>query len=72
MKRIGDPDEAIDVLGGTAQVARLLQVGDNVVSNWRTRGFPPRRFVEIGGLLKQRGYDAAPAMFGLNPAKRTR
>ena len=72
MKKIGDTDEAIDVLGGTAQMARLLQVGDNVVSNWRSRGFPPKRYEEIGGLLRQRGYQASPALFGLNPARRTR
>jgi hypothetical protein len=61
---INTADEAIDRLGGTAKLARLLAVGDNVVSNWRTRGFPPGRYFEVGALLKEKRIKFSPALFG--------
>lgn len=34
------PDEIIDALGGTSEVARLCQVSDPAVSQWRHNGIP--------------------------------
>ncbi|HSR80892.1 MAG TPA: YdaS family helix-turn-helix protein [Hyphomicrobiaceae bacterium] len=66
-RKVNNATEAIDVLGGTAAVARLLGVRDNVVSNWRVRGVPPARYLELGDLLKRRRIKFTPDLFGLNP-----
>ncbi len=49
-------DAAIDALGGTASVARLLGVLPSAVSNWRKYGcFPPRLLLELRSIAVSRG-----------------
>ena len=43
--------EIIDKLGGTATVARLLEVKPNNVSNWKLQGIPWRYRNPIGEML---------------------
>ena len=66
-RKVNNATEAIDVLGGTAAVARLLGVRDNVVSNWKVRGVPPVRHIQLGNVLKRRRIKFDPALFGLHP-----
>jgi DNA-binding transcriptional regulator YdaS (Cro superfamily) len=66
-RKVNSAAEAIDVLGGTAAVARLLGVRDNVVSNWKVRGVPPARHLQLGSALKRRRIKFDPALFGLHP-----
>lgn len=37
----------IDILGGSAAVARLCQVRSQAVSQWRRRGIPPARLAYL-------------------------
>ncbi|MRV72536.1 hypothetical protein GJ700_12530 [Duganella sp. FT92W] len=39
------PDEIIDALGGTSEVARLCQVSNAAVSQWRENGIPNSRIM---------------------------
>ena len=34
------PDQIIDELGGTAEVARLCEISSQAVSQWRSNGIP--------------------------------
>lgn len=45
MPKLGrmDASKLIDALGGTAEVARLCQVKQPSVSEWRRNGIPPAR-----------------------------
>lgn len=43
--------EAIVVLGGNRKVAELLNTKERVVSNWRSRGLPPKTFRRFKELL---------------------
>ena len=49
------PDLIIDKLGGTSELATALSVDPPVVSNWRERGIPPRRWPEIVAVAESRG-----------------
>jgi hypothetical protein len=40
-------NEIIDKLGGTAEVARLCEVKQPSVSEWRTSGIPPARLMYL-------------------------
>lgn len=40
-----DPNQIIDALGGTAEVARLCDVKPPSVSEWRTSGIPKARLM---------------------------
>jgi hypothetical protein len=40
-----DPNEVIDALGGTSQTARLCEVSDPAVAQWRTDGIPKSRLM---------------------------
>jgi hypothetical protein len=46
-------DGIIDALGGTKKVAEGLGIDLPVVSNWRERGIPPRRWPAILDLAKR-------------------
>lgn len=39
------PDQIIDALGGTSEIARLCQVSDPAVSQWRKSGIPRARLM---------------------------
>jgi DNA-binding transcriptional regulator YdaS (Cro superfamily) len=43
----------IDLLGGTAKVARMCKVDNAAVSNWRVRGIPADRFMFLGARIEQ-------------------
>ncbi len=64
LKRIHTPNEAIDMAGGTAVVARRFGVQIAVVSNWRARGFPPDSYVAWQRLLNEHGCMAPPSLWG--------
>ena len=38
----------IDLLGGTAKVARMCKVDPAAVSNWRIRGIPSDKYMFLG------------------------
>lgn len=49
------PDQIIDALGGTSEVARLCAVSDPSVSQWRKAGIPAdmRRIDQLAAQLAQ-------------------
>jgi len=42
----------IDLLGGTAKVARMCKVDSAAVSNWRIRGIPADKFMFLGARIE--------------------
>lgn len=58
---------AIDALGGTTTVAAMLALDYRVISNWRTRGFPPDVYDALAPLLRKRGFTVPPGFFGQRP-----
>jgi len=42
----------IDLLGGTAKVARMCKVDPAAVSNWRIRGIPGDKFMLLGARIE--------------------
>lgn len=47
MDNILTADEIIDALGGTSEVARLCEVKDPSVSQWRRHGIPNYRLMYL-------------------------
>jgi hypothetical protein len=45
----------IDALGGTMAVSRALGLNKGIVSGWRTRGIPPRRWAALVRLADKKG-----------------
>jgi DNA-binding transcriptional regulator YdaS (Cro superfamily) len=43
----------IDLLGGTAQVARMCKVDPAAVSAWKVRGIPADRFMFLGARIEE-------------------
>jgi len=43
----------IDLLGGTAKVAKMCKVDNAAVSNWRVRGIPADRFMFLGARIEK-------------------
>jgi len=48
-------DEILDVLGGESAVASLLGCGPSSVSNWKARGLPKGRWVDLVTLGAEKG-----------------
>jgi DNA-binding transcriptional regulator YdaS (Cro superfamily) len=48
-------DEILDVLGGESAVATMLGCGPSSVSNWKSRGLPKGRWVDLVTLGAERG-----------------
>lgn len=48
-------DEILDALGGERAVADLLAVGPSSVSNWKVRGLPKGRWVDLVMLGAEQG-----------------
>ena len=48
-------DEILDVLGGESAVASLLGCGPSSVSNWKQRGLPKGRWVDLVMLGAEKG-----------------
>lgn len=40
-----NPNQIIDALGGTSAVAKLCEIKDSSVSEWRTNGIPKARLM---------------------------
>jgi len=47
MEKTLTPDQIIDALGGTSEVARLCQVSDPAISQWRKSGIPQARLMYL-------------------------
>jgi DNA-binding transcriptional regulator YdaS (Cro superfamily) len=43
----------IDLLGGTAKVARMCKVDSAAVSNWRIRGIPADKYMLLGARIEE-------------------
>jgi len=43
----------IDLLGGTAKVARMCKVDPAAVSNWRIRGIPADKYMLLGARIEE-------------------
>jgi DNA-binding transcriptional regulator YdaS (Cro superfamily) len=43
----------IDLLGGTAKVARMCKVDNAAVSNWRVRGIPADKYMFLGARIEE-------------------
>ena len=57
--------QLIDLLGGTAAVARRIGARLASVSEWRQRGIPEGRLIELGAEMQNLG---GPARWELRPA----
>jgi len=42
----------IDLLGGTAKVARMCKIDSAAVSNWRIRGIPADKYMFLGARIE--------------------
>jgi hypothetical protein len=70
MKKISNIADAIDELGGPTAVARLLGIKRPAVSMWKVGGrFPSSSYVAMTGLLRERGIECPPELWGMLPAK---
>ena len=47
---------SIDLLGGTAKVARMCKVDPAAVSNWRIRGIPADKFMFLGARIEKESH----------------
>ena len=43
----------IDLLGGTAKVARMCKIDNAAVSNWRVRGIPADKYMFLGARIEK-------------------
>ncbi len=55
MARFRSLDEILDALGGESAVATMLGCGPSSVSNWKSRGLPKGRWVDLVTLGRERG-----------------
>jgi DNA-binding transcriptional regulator YdaS (Cro superfamily) len=46
----------IDLLGGTAKVARMCKVDPAAVSNWRIRGIPGDKYMFLGARIEKESH----------------
>jgi DNA-binding transcriptional regulator YdaS (Cro superfamily) len=46
----------IDLLGGTAKVARMCVVDNAAVSNWRVRGIPADKYMLLGARIEKESH----------------
>jgi Putative antitoxin of bacterial toxin-antitoxin system, YdaS/YdaT len=50
-------NELVDLLGGDVVVAALCRCSQSAVSNWRQRGVPPRRAIQLALLAERQGIE---------------
>jgi len=62
--RLSSASDVIDALGGTNNVAEMLDIGPSSVSNYRKQGFPARSHFILAKICAERGLDVADAVFG--------
>ena len=55
----------IDALGGPQIVSQHFGIDIRVVSNWKTRGFPPDTYLAFKALLQKRRMTAPPELWGM-------
>lgn len=48
-------DQIIDALGGTDEVAAECDCGPPALSNWKARGIPKARWVDLVTMAKRKG-----------------
>jgi hypothetical protein len=65
-------DALIDLLGGDAAVARICGCGQPAVSNWRKRGLPPRRMIQLARAAERKGVPLCLKDFPVMSPTRTR
>jgi DNA-binding transcriptional regulator YdaS (Cro superfamily) len=46
----------IDLLGGTAKVARMCKIDNAAVSNWRVRGIPANKYMLLGARIEKESH----------------
>ena len=61
--KITSASQAIDALGGTAEVAQIFGLSYRVVSNWRSRGLPPDTHYVLGPMLRAKRHRFSPLLF---------
>lgn len=65
MAHLKNTTKIIDVLGGTAEVARLTGRPQAQVSRWKRWGrFPPQCYLAMTGALAAKGHIAEPSLWG--------
>ncbi len=70
MTHLLKPTQAIDALGGTASVARLMGVSKQVVSNWRgMERFPAYTYPNLKSALEERGIEAPTELWRFEQPK---
>ena len=62
-------DKAIDILGGQSELAGKLGLTPMAVTQWKDRGVPPKRAIDIEKLTegKVTRFDLLPEFFGDPP-----
>ncbi len=60
---VASATEAINVLGGTTEVAALFGISYRVVSNWHSRGLPPDTYAVLAPALTAQGCKFSPLLF---------
>jgi len=61
--KITRASQAIDLLGGTAEVAKIFGMSYRVVTNWRARGLPPDTYDVLGKMLRAKRHTFSPLLF---------
>ena len=65
MKQLLTIKDVITELGGPGAVAKLLGITQPAVSNWITRGIPPRTYIELKAALTERQLTAPNSLWGM-------
>lgn len=50
-------DQVIDALGGTSEVARLIEAPTSTVHSWRKIGIPPSRLAHLKLVASHKGVE---------------
>jgi hypothetical protein len=66
LKLVTTTTEAIDILGGTVAVSRLIGKSPQSVTNYRPRPrFPADTYLTMRAALNEKGFDAHPSLWGI-------
>jgi hypothetical protein len=73
-KEIKDFNEAVYVLGGTTQAARVIGRRPSQIGQWRSRfqAFPAELYLVVNHELGKRGFRAGLQLFTFEPARSRR
>lgn len=65
-EKIDSIERVIDLVGGEARAARLADVGETAVANWKARGrIAKEHFVVFAAEVAKAGKEVDPRVFGL-------